>query len=500
MNNIDALFINPDGLAEVYGALRSNIMTIEPPVMAMMLSSSLKVGGFKSKIIDCVIESHSEESLIDVVKKISPRLVVLAAYGQHPSASTHVMHGAGIVARALKKHLPEIKIVILGGHVSALPEKTLNEEQVDFVIKGEGIYSLRELLSTDLESREQLEKVSGLYFYDGKKLRLGPEFKLVPQEEIDKELPGIDLADIDPTRYRAPNWFLFGDLDGRDTYGSIYTSLGCPYSCHFCCIHSSLKKSSYRHWSKETVLNQLEELYKRGVKNIKIADELFTLKESHYLPLCEELAEKNYDFNIWAFARIESIKKEALPTLKKAGINWLVLGIESFDNIQRGVVGKGQFTKDDIIEKVRAVQDAGIKVHANFMFGLPNDDIGSMQRNLEFAMSLNVETANFYCSMPYPGSGLYNEALEKGWPMPESWLAYTQHGKDSLPLPTNNLTGGEVLTFRDQAWTIFHQNPNYLKMMEEKFGRDTVEYIHEITKTKLVRNHGVNRQLAKPNY
>ena len=102
-----------------------------------------------------------------------------------------------------------------------------------------------------------------------------------------------------------------------------------------------------------------------GVKNIKIADEMFVLKDRHFLELCKLLKERNYGFNIWAYSRIDTIKPHHLEALKDAGVNWIALGIESKSKFVRDGVSKGRFGDEDIFQVVRQIKSAGINVIGN---------------------------------------------------------------------------------------------------------------------------------------
>ncbi|HJO57840.1 MAG TPA: B12-binding domain-containing radical SAM protein, partial [Nitrospinaceae bacterium] len=101
---------------------------------------------------------------------------------------------------------------------------------------------------------------------------------------------------------------------------------------------------------------------------------------------------------------------------------------------------------------------------------------------------------NFYCTMAYPGSPLYNQAQEEGWPLPNDpggpgWIGYSQHGYESLPLPTNSLTSHEVLDFRDYAFEKHFSDPKFLNMTESVFGSKVIEHIQSMLKIKLKRTH-----------
>jgi len=108
-------------------------------------------------------------------------------------------------------------------------------------------------------------------------------------------------------------------------------------------------------------------------------------------------------------------------------------------------------------------------------------------------LDINAEWANIYCAMAYPGSKLYEMALENEWPLPDSWAGYSQYSYETLPLPTRYLTGGQALSFRDYAFQTYYTNPRYLNMIEMKFGLETVSHIQEMAKNKLKRKYATYR-------
>jgi radical SAM superfamily enzyme YgiQ (UPF0313 family) len=177
-----------------------------------------------------------------------------------------------------------------------------------------------------------------------------------------------------------------------------------------------------------------------------------------------------------------------IEKLRRAGVTWLAFGIEAADEHVRDDVDKG-FAQDDILRTIEKVRNAGINVIGNYIFGLPEDNLLSMQATLDLALELNCEFANFYCAMAYPGSQLYLLAQERGWPLPRAWSGYSQHSVDSLPLPTRYLSAGEVLRFRDEAFQVYFSSPKYLTMIERKFGANTVADVKKMASHKLRRAH-----------
>jgi radical SAM superfamily enzyme YgiQ (UPF0313 family) len=175
-----------------------------------------------------------------------------------------------------------------------------------------------------------------------------------------------------------------------------------------------------------------------------------------------------------------------LDKLRRAGVRWLALGIESGSKHVRDGSEK-RLRNDDIHAIVDQIQKADINVLGNYIFGLPDDTLETMRETLDLAKSLNCEFANFYSAMAYPGSRLYTEAVEKGWPLPDSWSGFSQHSFDCLPLPTETLEAAEVLEFRDAAFHEYFANGRYMDKVVQRFGQETRQQIIDMAAHTLRR-------------
>lgn len=502
MNNqeqLDLVLVNPGNRTQIYQSLGSTLSAIEPPIWAGLIATFIRNHGFSVHIIDANAENLSPEETAEQILEIKPVLTAMIVYGHNPSASTQVMPSAEAVCSALKERAPEIKILMVGGHVAALPKRTLQEEDVDFVCGGEGLYTILDLLLALKSDRpNDYSRVRDLWYWDGEVTKSNSPPPLI--KDLEQYIEGMpwDLLPMD--KYRAHNWHCFDHLDQRQPYASLYTTLGCPYHCSYCCIQAPFKNgekvlgykesvNSYRFWTPESVIKQIDDVVnKYGVRNIKFADEMFVLNRKHVEGICDLIIERGYDLNIWAYARVDTVQDGVAEKLKHAGFNWLCFGIESGSERVRNDVRKG-FEQDEVYKTIETVRAAGINIIANYMFGLPEDDLESMQVTLDLALELNCEFANFYSSMAYPGSQLYNIAVNEGWPLPEKWSGYSQHSLDSRPLPTKYLSGEEVLSFRDKAFQVYFNNPKYLEMITQKFGFRVKEHIQEMASHKLERKY-----------
>jgi len=465
----DVTFINPGGRAAIYQNLDT---AIEPPLWCRLLAGYVEDHGFKASIVDA---EAMEMSIGTVALNVSgTKLAVLVVFGHQPSASTQQMIPAMRTAEAIRARHPDMPILIVGGHVAALPVRTLEEAPyIDYACNGEGLHTVLGLLQGD-----PIEDIPGLVWRWAGNIVNNPPAPLVDV----KTLHGDAWHMLPMENYRAHNWQCFGKQD-RKPYASIYTSLGCPFKCSFCCINAPFASNRYRMRSPESVVAEIDKLYTEyGVTTFKIVDEMFVLNERHYTEICEGLAAKPYDLNIWAYARIDTVKPEKLALLRRAGIQWLALGIESgSDHVRDG--SEKHMNASDIVETVRAIRNAGINVIGNYIFGLPDDTLQTMRETLDLAKELNCEFANFYSAMAYPGSRLYETATD----LPASWSGYSQHSMDTHPLPTETLSSKEVLALRDAAFTEYFTSHRYLAMVQNRFGDATLHEVQRMTSTRLER-------------
>lgn len=491
---LDLLLINPNSRARVYQSLGSDLAAVEPPVWIGLIATFIRDRGYSVMILDAEAEGIGPDSVAERVRRLNPRLAAVIVYGQQPSASTQNMTAAGEVCKAVKLALPEQPLLMGGLHPSALPERTMREETVDFVCQGEGPYTILGMLQQpEWKGPVDYSLVRGLWYRKNGVICSTPPAPLI--EDLDKDLRAVAWDLLPMEKYRAHNWHCFGRITDRRPYASMYTSLGCPFKCSFCCINAPFGKPMIRYRSPDSVIQEIDVLVNQyGVRNIKMADEMFILNERQVIGICDRIIDRGYDLNIWAYARIDTVKDSMLKKLKQAGVNWLGIGIESASKYVRDGVDKS-FGKKDITKIFDTIRAADINIGANFIFGLPDDTLATMQETLDLAIELCPDWANFYSAMAYPGSKLYEIALENNLPLPETWIGYSQHAYEALPLPTEHLSAGAVLSFRDAAFHTFFEHPRYLAHVETRFGRETAGHIRDMTKHRLKRQH-VEESLA----
>lgn len=483
----DLVLVNP-GSTRMYQEL-SPLRGVEPPFWAGLIASFIHKRGYEVMILDADAENWSPEYTAKKVAEYNPCLVAVIVQGVNPSASsTPKMQAAHDLLKSLKRKAAHIKTIIGGLHPSALPERTLREEEVDFVCEGEGFWTILDLLLWLRSGQKGIWYINGLWYLRDGKVISSPRGRLIDENE----LPPVAWDLLDMSKYRAHNWHCLDDINHRSPYGIIYTSLGCPYNCHFCNIHAmyrGIAKPGIRFRNPKDVIDEIDLLVnKYGVRHIKIMDELFTLNEKQVDSICDPIIERGYNLNMWVYARIDTVTKPMLMKMKQAGINWAGYGIEAGSERVRRGIGK-KFSQDRAKQAIEMTREAGMHIIANFIFGLPDDDLKSMQATLKMMREYNFEYVNLYCTMAYPGSKLYENAIRQGIRLPETWDGYSQLAYETLPIPTKHLSAAEVLAFRDRAFQEYFDRPAYLELIRNKFGEGAVEHI------KGMLEHRIRRRL-----
>lgn len=504
--NIDALFINPDSSAKAYQGLAKTYSAIEPPTWALLLAESCRSKGFGVGILDCDAERLTLEQAVGRVRDARARLAVFVVYGQNPNSGTTSMIGALALARAIKEQCRSQKICFVGSHTSALPLEVLAHDCVDIVLLNEGVYALHNLLKSNLDG--DLPYIKGI----GYKKRgpggfpiptLNAPQQVVPQDKMDVDMPGY-AWDLLPYRdkpldlYRAHFWHAEFSHEKRTPFAAIYTSLGCNFGCDFCMINivnrvdngeevDASHSRGMRFWSPEWVSREMEKLAKLGVRTLRISDEMFFLNRKYYQPVLQNVVDRGFDFNMWTYSRVDTVRRDALDLFKRAGVNWLALGVEAGNQMVRQEVSKGSFKEVNIREVCDTIHDSGINIISNYIFGFPDDNLETMQQTLDLALELNTEMANMYPCQALPGSPMYYMAKRNGWKLPDSYEGYAFLSYECEPLPTKYLSSAQVLRFRDEAWQKYFTNPAYLNLVERKFGTQERRNVEDMARIKLKR-------------
>jgi len=444
--------------------------------------------GFAVGLVDADAECLLPEQVAATVAELHPQLVLVST-DHINSGDVTKMAAAEDVVRALKTQAPGVPVLLEGIVPSAYPAWILERTGADFICQGEPyepIVQLLKRLQSGPADTLGAGEVDGIWAYRGGRVLAGTR---APKMADVDSLPMAAWDLMPPSRYRAHHWHCFDRLDRRTPYAAVFTNHGCPYHCTYCSVNVVAGGPNVRFRSLDHVMAELTYLrHECGVTNIRILDNIFTQRPDRLAHLCERIIAARLDLNMWAYARVETVKDAALlPLLKRAGINWLAYGIEAAaEHVRQGVQKTSGLEEIDRV--IGWTQAAGISIVGNFIFGLPDDDMQTMQMTLDMACRYNFEWVNFYCAMAYPGTVLYDQMLKAGVALPTAWSAYGQYAADAQPLATKHVVAREVLKFRDAAFDYYYRQPRYQTMLGKKFGPEAVALIHSILEQKIRRN------------
>lgn len=411
--------------------------------------------GYEVKFIDSVCEGLSEEQFLEKVERFNPDLIVF-------ETKTPVVKQNWKTVDKIKELLPKVKIAAVGDHVSVLPEETIKNSKVDFVLTG-GDFDISMLkLAKSLEGKSEMPK--GCYYRGKFVIKNTGNYELI--ENLD-EVPFIDREILNWRDYHE-GWCLTNEL----MY--LLGSRGCPYKCTFCSWPQMLYNGRIRFRSIKNVLDEIEELEKKyNPKEYFFDDDTFTCNKKWVLDFCNGLKERNLKI-IWSCnGRVDNTDEEMLKAMKESGCRLIKYGVES---VSQGTLDR--IKKGYSIEQVRGAfklsKKYGILRHATAMIGYPWESKEVMLKTIDFVKSLDTDTCQFSIPIVYPGTALFKEAEEKNWLIfGKDWERYDM----SLPtLKHPNLKPEEIVELCELGWKRIYFSPKFImrKALSMKNPKQTI--------------------------
>lgn len=367
------------------------------------------------RILDCPAQNIGRKKLEEIVTDFRPALVISSSSTQTIEPDLSVLDGL--------KGAAGPRTAVFGIHATVLAPEILAHPGVDFVVRNEPEETTRDLVAA-IDAGGDVSRVQGLAFRDGN----GQVVLTAPRpfiQDLDAlPYPAWDLVDLD--RYRLPGY-------GR-RFLIISTIRGCPFNCSFCNTHVYYG-SCARPRSVSGIVGEIRDGRRRyGIEDFFFWGDTFTLVREQIRSLCRRIIDEDLGIRWVANSRVDTVDAEILDLMQRAGCWMVSYGIESGDDAVLRRCGK-KITREKVIEAVRLAQAAGIKVAGHFVLGLPGETEASAERTLDLARTLDLDFANFYAAVPFPGSALYDEALREGWLHGQDWTRFAQ-SEFVMDLPT----------------------------------------------------------------
>lgn len=386
------------------------------PVVSALAATVLKQAGFEVIWNDCIAMGCSYDNFLEFIKQEKPDLIAIET--KTPAVKRH-WYIIDRLKEIDKDYRP--KIVLLGDHVTALPEESMRNCKVDFVITGGDYDFLLVNLCNYLDRRvKRLEP--GIWFREDGNFKSTGLFQL--NHNLD-ELPFID-RDLTKWQLYAYNNGIYKRLPG--TYIMSARDCWCP-KCTFC-SWSTLLYPNFRTRKVANVLDEIGILIER-YKIYEIMDDSGTFPAGDWLrEFCYGMIERGYNkkINFDCNFRLNSgLSCSDYELMKKAGFRLLVIGLESANQDTLNRVNKN-LTIEQIMESFKMIRAAGLHSHICIMFGFPWENYEDALRTLELARYLLKKeyalTVQATIVIPYPGTPLFEECKSKNLLRSYDWQEY----------------------------------------------------------------------------
>lgn len=370
--------------------------------LALLSAARLVAKEFSVVLIDTRINKDWKAELIRELKK-SPLCVGVT------SMTGRQIRFALEISKAVKKH-SRIPVIWGGIHASILPDETLQNPNIDFLIKGEGEKTFQELVK-NLKSKESRKNIPGLWYKEGGAVKGNHDRAFCSLDDLE----GLPYHLVDLANYLP----LF--MGRRTMY--IETSRGCPNACTYC-YNKSYNNRRWRAQSPEGVLRHIKDIVlRKHVKSFYVVDDNTFVDLNRVRKICEGIVKDNLDI-YWEAQGItirSALKMDDayISLLERSGLKKVHFGVESGSENVLSFVDKN-ISISDICAVNKKFKQHNIIVQYNFMSGLPTETTGDIKKTIKLIFDLMRENPKALISpmcpyTPYPGTELYRKALKDGF-------------------------------------------------------------------------------------
>ncbi len=401
------------------------------------LAGSLLAAGYKdvtlfdAQVEDESLAAHLARERYDLVGISSPTPLIYEAW---EAASLAKERGA---------------VTILGGpHLTLMPEESMEQQEVDLVVRGEAEETIVEVVRALEETGQRGDPATGLCLPDEPWAPIpGLCYRNLAGEVVHNPARPLrqDVEDIPWPAYHLFKIERYTNLqpitDGLKPHARAYTLLtsrGCPYQCIYC--SKPITGNTWRARSPEDVVAEWRYLVEEmGATEIGITDDVWNLKLDRAKELCRLLIAEGLNRVPWITVhgmRADHTDAELFELMKQAGCRRVGFGVESGNQAVLDSIKKRQ-TLDDVRRAFKEAKAAGLQTMGFFIFGLPADTEETMEDTIRFALELNPDMANFMIAAPFPGTELWEVARRDGRLFSMDWHDYAIHDERArYELPT----------------------------------------------------------------
>ena len=410
--------------------------SVVPPYSLLQIGALLQISGHGVTLIDANGENCSYDTLID---RIAKEKFEVAIFRFTPTTFDHDMKTPELI----KKINPSAITVGICFTLQSEARDVLNQAHaLDIYVRKEYEVVVPDLI-LGLTNGSELSGIKGIAFRSNGEIVLTPEPE--PLEDYDSlPLPAYNLLE-------SLNPYFINTPSGKP-FMIIYTSKGCPFQCIYCTVAGTKLKSR----SAESVLSELVYLKEKyGIRTVSFFDETFTIDKERVIEICNGIMDEGLQLRWYCNTRVHLVDYNLLRLMKRAGCDGISFGIESgsqkiLDRAKKGCKVETGY------KAIKMAKKAGIKVYTSFILGLPGETWDTVNETIAFVKKAKPTGAQFNVAVPYPGTRLYEEALNNNWiPKGLNWNDLYQH--DSI-MNIGTLSADDLNRARKMAYRKLYLN------------------------------------------
>jgi radical SAM superfamily enzyme YgiQ (UPF0313 family) len=441
MKNMRFLFIFPPGRGFKIAAKKVfPEYPYSPPLGILYLSAMLERNGHTIEILDYAAENVDEVKLR--CKIDSADAVGITIYSESLDESIYLAH-------IIKKHRPDISLLIGGPHCTLIPEKSLIDLNADICVIGDGELIICAIADA-LQGKAELSNIPGIYYKENKKIKQSSPAQII--KDLDS-LPSPARHLVEKYEY---GYFIGIKLSLKRTT-SIITTRGCPYHCRFCGYNAI--RSKYYERSVDNVINEIEEIILQGYRSIIIVDNNFLsdISKKRVEKIMDRIIEKKMKINISIMgARVDSADRRLYEKMRDAGVSFISFGIESGNQDVLELYDK-RTTIQQIKDAINLSKQMGFFTSGSFIIGSEIETKNHIENTIKFAKSLPLDIAHFLVLGYQYGSPLWQKAVDEGKIKPDEFDVNAD-SKHNLGM----FTAEEFEKYSIKAHRSFYYDPRYI--------------------------------------
>lgn len=364
------------------------------------LGAVLEQHGIPACVLDCNFEQIGYDEMENYINKKSPDVVCV---GMYPADSRSDLKAV----RITKKLSRDIITVVGGPHVTALSELYSSDKDIDFVVRGEGEYTLLALIQELQKPNPDYKNIPGLAYYENN------EFIQTPPRPLIKNLDELPM----PAYHLLPMEQMCREKDpGYNChFMSVPTSRGCPYKCYFCPQWRPYN-GTYRARSPELVVDELIYLHDHyGIELVEFNENLMNATKSRIEGFIRLMIEKKVPVK-WGFLpRADTVlrDRELIPRMVKAGLSYVLIGVESYSQAILDKINKEE-NINTIKEAIKLMKDHGVGTVATYIIGWPEETRETLKASNDYLEELDPDAPLIGLLTPFTGSPLWDDSMKNG--------------------------------------------------------------------------------------